>query len=74
LWRQSADAVWVDGILFAAHGFVADNLIEDLSFSAFHYIYGVALGVVTPDASVGRIGVFYGGQGLRAVLVFGSTF
>jgi hypothetical protein len=74
LWRQSSDAVWVDAILFTAHGFVADDLIEELSFSAFHHIFGVALGVVTPTASVGRVGVFYGGQGVRAMLAFGSTF
>ena len=74
LWRQSADAVWVDGILFTALGLVGDDLFGDLSFSAVHNIFGLAFGVVTADASIGRVGVSYGSEGVRAVLAFGSTF
>lgn len=73
VWRPRSDAAWVDVIAFSAAGQVGDDVFAEFD-PALHHGYGLALGVVNAGGAVGRIGIAWGGHGVRPRLTFGSTF
>jgi hypothetical protein len=74
VWSGRGDVPWVDAVLFTSYGMVAGRLGDQLATRRLHGSTGVAFALITRTATVARLAVAHGAEGLRVTLAFGPTF
>jgi len=74
VWSEPEDALWLDIVLFTNAGVVAARLADALPTARVHQSTGLALAVLSRGATLGRIAISKGADGVGLTVATSSGF